>query len=98
MCCFVTVFALFGPRAAIVIWWLASPVLWAAAFSSWLWPVIGFFVAPWTTLMWVIVAPTGHATGLDWLWIGLAVVLDIAFWSGGAYGNRDRMSGSSQAA
>ena len=35
--------------------------------------------------------------GFDWLWVGLAIFTDIAFWSGGAYGNRDRMSGSQTA-
>ena len=48
---FSTLFLL-GPRAAIIIWWIAQPGRWDAAFSSWLWPLIGFFIAPWTTLMW----------------------------------------------
>ena len=97
VCCVLTVFFLLGPRAGVVIWWILDPVRWQLAFSSWLWSVIGFFVAPWTTMMWVLVAPGGVA-GLDWLWIGLAVLLDISFWTGGAWGNRDRMPGSSQAA
>ena len=45
------------------------------------------------SLMWVAVA-AGGVNGLDWLWIALAVVADIAMWSGGAWGNRDRISGS----
>jgi hypothetical protein len=97
MCCFVTVFVLLGPRAGVVVWWILDPVRWQLAFSSWLWPVIGFFIAPWTTMAWVLVAPNG-VTGIDWLWLGLAVFLDVASWSGGAWGNRGRISGSSQAA
>ena len=73
---------LFGPRAAVVIWWIRTPPL-EPAFSSWLWPVIGFFIAPWTTLMWVICAP-GGVRGLDYLWIGLAIAFDVATWSGAA--------------
>ena len=83
MCCLFSTLFLLGPRAAIIIWWIAQPGRWDAAFSSWLWPVIGFFIAPWTTLMWAGVA-VGGVNGLDWLWIGLAVALDIATWSGGA--------------
>ena len=89
MCCFVTVFALFGPRAAIVIWWLASPVLWAAAFSSWLWPVIGFFVAPWTTLMWVIVYPGGISL-VNWIFLGIAFLVDMGTYFGGGKSGRER--------
>lgn len=92
MCCFFTTLFLLGPRAAIIIWWIANPTRWDLAFSSWLWPVVGFILLPWTTLMWVIVSP-GGVTGLDWLWVGLAVVLDISMWSGGAWGNRDRVRG-----
>jgi len=97
MCCLFTALFLLGPRAGVVIWWIMDPVRWDLAFSSWLWPVIGFFVAPWTTMTWVLVAP-GGVNGIDWLWVGLAVVADIAMWSGGAWGNRDRIPGSSQQA
>lgn len=48
-------------------------------------------------MTWVIVAPAG-VNGIDWLWVGIAIFVDVAFWSGGAYGNRGRMPGSSQAA
>ena len=38
--------------------------------------------------MYVLVAP-GGVTGLDWLWMGLAVIFDIASYSsGGVYGRR----------
>ena len=46
MFCFITSLFLLGPRAAIVIWWILQPARWDMAFSGWLWPVIGFFVAP----------------------------------------------------
>ena len=96
MFCFITSLFLFGPRAAIVIWWILQPARWDLAFSGWLWPVIGFLVAPWTTMMYVLVSP-GGVTGIDWLWIVLAVLADIAVWTGGAWGNRDRIPGSSPA-
>ena len=92
MCCFFTTLVLLGPRAAIVIWWLVQPVRWQAAFDTWIWPLLGFIFVPWTTLMYVLVAP-GGVIGFDWVWIALAVVADIGMWAGGTYGNRDRIPG-----
>ena len=47
-------------------------------------------IVPWTTLMYVLVAP-GGLNGLDFLWLALAVILDIASYSsGGVYGKRRR--------
>lgn len=40
--------------------------------------------------MYVSIAPRG-VTGLDWFWMVLAVVADLASYSGGAHGNRDRI-------
>jgi hypothetical protein len=41
--------------------------------------------------MYMIVFP-GGVYGLDWLWLGLGILSDIAWWAGGGYGNRDRFS------
>jgi hypothetical protein len=94
MCCIVTSLALLGPRFAILVWWLIDPGRWDRAFDTWIWPVLGFFFLPWTTLMYVIVRP-GTVTGFDWVWLGLALVVDILMYTGGGYGNRDRMPRSS---
>jgi len=90
MCCAFTTLVLLGPRAAILLWWLFQPLRWQTAFQTWIWPLLGAIFVPWLTLMYVIVAP-GGIVGLDWLWLGLALVADIASYSGGAYGNRGRM-------
>ncbi len=91
MCCAFTTLVLLGPRFAGLLWWLIQPARWTAAFNgSWLWPVLGLIFVPWLTLMYVIVAP-GGIVGLDWLWLGLALFADIGSYSGGAYGNRDRL-------
>ena len=71
MCCLFTILLLLGARAIDIVWWIAQPGRWDAAFSSALWPILGIIFAPWTTMMWVICAP-GGVNGLDWLWIGLA--------------------------
>jgi hypothetical protein len=91
MCLFL-ILLLFGPRSVIVIWWLLQPVRWEALFGSFIVPFLGFLFLPWTTLMYVIVAP-GGLIGLDLLWMGLAVLADIASYAGGGvYGRRRRMT------
>jgi hypothetical protein len=93
MCCFFTILLLLGPRVADIIWWIADPNRWVGAvgaFDSAIWPILGIIVLPWTTLMYVLVYP-GGVTGLDWLWMILAVLADVATYSGGGYGNRDRI-------
>jgi hypothetical protein len=90
MCCFATSLFLLGPRAAILVWWIWQPARWELAFDSWIWPLLGFFVAPWTTMSYVLVAPSG-VEGFDWLWVALGVLADFASWTGGYWGNRGRI-------
>ena len=90
MCCLVaTLFAL-GPRAAILVWWLLEPVRISAAFDTAIWPLLGFLFLPWTTLMYLVVFP-GGITGLDIVWLGIAVAMDAFAWFGGGYTNRGRI-------
>ncbi len=94
MCCFVTTLFLLGPRFATLVWWLINPVRFNLAFSSFIWPLLGLIFLPWTTLMYLIVwSPLTGIYGFDWVWLGLAVVADIASYGGGAYGNRERIPG-----
>jgi hypothetical protein len=87
MCCFFAILVFLGPRVGNAIWWLIQPARWNAAFSNILWPILGIIVAPWTTMMYVILFPGGIA-GWDWLWIGLALLADIAWWAGGGFRKR----------
>ena len=95
MCCFFTALVLFGPRLAILIWWLIDPTRWNAAFNSFLWALLGFLFLPWTTIMYVLVFP-GGVTGFDWIWLGLGLLVDIGSYTGGGYGNRHRVPGYSR--
>jgi len=90
MCCVFLTLVLLGPRFFGMLWWLFRPLRWETAFSSlfsgglwWIWPVLGIIFLPWTTIMFVIVAP-GGVVGWDWLWIGLMFVADIFWYAGGA--------------
>lgn len=92
MCCFYTVLLFLGPRLALMVLWLI-PYGYAKinlAFSGFLWPLLGWLFLPWTTLMYVFVFPI---TGFDWLWLGLALIIDLGSYGGGAYGNRNRIPG-----
>ncbi|NMI01025.1 hypothetical protein [Pseudonocardia acidicola] len=91
MCLFI-ILLLFGPRTAIVIWWLIAPLRWSATFGSFLVPFLGFLFLPWTTLMYVLVAP-GGIVGFDYLWLALALLADISSYAGsGVYGRRRRVA------
>ena len=77
MCCAFLSLVLLGPRFFGFFWWLFQPVRWQAAFAgwagpAWLWPILGVIFLPWTTIMYVIVAP-GGVVGWEWLWLGISV-------------------------
>jgi hypothetical protein len=87
MCCFAVVLGFLGPRAAILVWWLVDTTRWEAAFDNFFWALLGFFLAPWTTLGWAAVAGSG-VSGFDWIILGLAVLLDVFSWTGGGMQGR----------
>src|SRR5947199_9684881 len=49
MPCLVALFALISPRLALFVIWLFTNLL-SRAFESWVVPLLGFFLLPWTTL------------------------------------------------
>ncbi|MFC2029129.1 hypothetical protein ACFLWA_00190 [Chloroflexota bacterium] len=91
MCCVFTILLFFGPRLAILVWWLINRVYVSLAFNNnWLLGLLGFIFLPWMTLMYIIIYP-GGITGFDWIWLGLGLLADVASYAGGGYGNRDRL-------
>lgn len=89
VCCIVAIGALIGPRVAIVAWWLLDPARWALVFSSVLWPILGLVLLPWTTLVYVWLAPGGIDT-LGLILLGVAVIVDLSSYGGG-YRSRGRV-------
>ena len=87
MPCLSLLLALISPRLALVAIWLLSDIL-GRAYDTWLLPVLGFFLLPWTTLayaaMWA--SSTNEVTGFEWFIVILAFVIDL-----GSYANRGRM-------
>ena len=82
MGCFVLLFALISPRLALVATWLFSGVL-ERAYDGWLVPVLGFLLLPWTTLAWAWMYNSGRTVeGLEWVLVGLALLLDLSSLAG----------------
>jgi hypothetical protein len=102
MCCLVTTLLLLGPRLAILVWWFMDSARFTLAFQTWpspfhltfppggFWPLLGTIFVPWTTLAYLIVFP-GGVVGLDWVWLGLGLLVDLGSHFGGGYRNRDRI-------
>ncbi len=88
MCCFLVALFAFGPRLAILIWWLISPVYISNAFGNWILPILGIIFLPWTLLMYLIVYP-GGLVGFDWIIVALGVFADIASYGSSAARRRD---------
>jgi len=84
MACLVILLALISPRLALFFVWIFTDLL-SDAFDSWVLPLLGFFLLPWTTLayagMWA--AGTNEVTGFEWFVVGLAFVVDLSGWFGG---------------
>lgn len=97
MCCAVALLGILGPRALIVVWWVADQARWAATFNNQvLLPALGFLFLPWTTLMYVLFWTTTGLPALGWLFVGLGVFADLLTYGGGAFGNRNKISSNYQ--
>ena len=84
MGCFVALLALFSPRLALFAIFLFSDML-SRAFDSWLLPLLGFFVLPWTTLAYAVMWDVGtrEVTGFEWFIVILAFVIDLGSYVNG---------------
>jgi hypothetical protein len=72
--------------------WIARPGLMNATFGTFILPCLGFLFLPFTTLMYVFLKQgVGTIQGLDWLWLFLAVLLDVASIGAAGASNRNRI-------
>jgi len=81
MCCWLLIGWAFAPRAALVLMWLLTDWISKAFGNIWL-PLIGFFVLPWTTLVYTLVSPGGLGL-IDIGLLAVAVVADLGSYGGG---------------
>src|SRR5512136_3273557 len=81
-------------RIMLLMYWISRPVQMELAFNTFILPCLGFLFLPFTTLMYVwLVQGAGGIQGLDWLWLILAVLIDVASLGSAGYANRNRMPG-----
>jgi hypothetical protein len=79
-------------RIMLLCVWIARPAMMNATFSTFIIPCLGFMILPFTTLMYVfLMQGVGTIQGLDWLWLFLAVLMDIASIGAAGVSNRNRI-------
>jgi hypothetical protein len=76
--------AFFTPRIVLFLLWLLSNYL-TRAYETWLWPTLGFFVLPATTLAYAIARNEfGGVSGLGIVVLLIGFAVDIGLLGGGA--------------
>ena len=82
-------------RFFLIFAWLARPLAFNVVFSgSWILPCLGIMILPFTTLMYVFLVTNGvgrSLSGLDWLWLILAAMIDLASIGAAGAANRNQI-------
>jgi hypothetical protein len=79
MGCLLALLALISPRLVLFVLWIVSDVL-SRAFDSWIVPLLGFFLLPWTTLSYAAFWDWGaghHVAAFEWFFVILAFLIDL---------------------
>jgi hypothetical protein len=84
MPCLIALLAIISPRLALFGIWLFSDLL-SDAYESWIVPLLGFFLLPWTTLAYAVMWAAGRdeVFGFEWFIVVLAFVVDLSSYLGG---------------
>ena len=93
MGCLVVLLALISARLALFVVWLFTDDL-SRAFDSFLVPLLGFFLLPWTTLAYAVLWSTGsHGVhGFEPFIVIFAFVVDLGSYVGGQRSSMQRRS------
>lgn len=82
MGCLFVAFAAVAPRILLVLIWLARPEFVDAAFDTIIFPALGLVFLPFTTLTYLVLVANGVGFGGgDWIFLIIAVILDLAHWA-----------------
>ena len=91
MGCLFAMVAGFFPRIALVVIWIATDLV-DRAFSTWLIPLLGLIVLPFTTLVYAIAwVPGVHLGNGRWVWVAIAFVIELIGYAGTGRTNRERL-------
>jgi len=87
--CLLVLFAFISPRLALFVMFLFTDLL-SKAYESWVIPLIGFFLLPWTTLAYAAMWSVGSdkVSGFEWFIVVLAFLIDLSSYVQG--GRRQR--------
>jgi hypothetical protein len=85
MCgCFVLLLGAFAPRLALFLMAIFNDEITKAFDGSWVIPLVGWFLLPYTTLTYVLIAWwQGGVTGFLWFFVVLAFLADLGSYGGG---------------
>jgi hypothetical protein len=79
--CLLAFGAAVAPRLVLIFAWIFGN-RWDLVFKdNIILPLLGIIVAPYTTIMYLLVWSPAGISGFDWVWLGLGVLLDIMKWS-----------------
>jgi hypothetical protein len=91
MPCFLLLVILAFPRVALALMWYFSTYLQRAFQGGLVLPVLGFIFLPLTTIVYAWELNSGMpTTGINLLWLLLAVIIDLGGLGGGAHRQRRR--------
>jgi hypothetical protein len=85
------IFGAFLPRFVLLVGWVNDRASWESLFGSPVWFLFGFLFFPWTTLIYGIVQVNGM-TLLNWIFVGLAFLIDLGTWGIGFFASRQQVS------
>lgn len=91
MTCLLGCLALLAPRFVIIVVAIFSSYI-SEAFTSWVWPVLGFFLLPLTTLAYAFAwhLGDGKVEGIGLVIVIVAVLSDVGMLSAGERSRRKR--------
>lgn len=88
MPCLLAIIALFFPRIVILLLALFTTYM-SSAYNTLLWPLLGFFFMPFTTLAYAwAINSNGSVAGIYLFVVVLAVLFDLGAFGNGAYSGR----------
>jgi hypothetical protein len=82
---FFFVSSLLWPRLCLLGFWIFGSFMADAFDHSWVLPVAGFLVLPWTTMVYALMwgAASDGVVGWEWACVGAALLLDLITWGEG---------------
>ncbi|MCW5777198.1 MAG: hypothetical protein KIS87_12240 [Phycisphaeraceae bacterium] len=93
MPCVVAAIAFFFPRLAIILLVIFSDYI-GQAYQTVLWPLLGVFFAPYTTLAYAFsINSNGSVSGIYLLLVVFAVLVDLGVIGGGGASAKGRLKG-----